>query len=334
MSNPVPIYSQVLPKSQQQRGYKQTSPSLQTANQSSRLFSSLRYDPRTPQPGIFDPGFDPLNHNHGGNFGQFNVNQNPEAYSRVEKFARESARRSARETGSGGRVESGSRMNAGRRERQIASHVRQAEHRINLRSLSLNEAASSRNHGINDKTPTDSNSRLRDSMPKENSRDFINSFNQLSSCREVIHESTRDTNKDLFIPCRENSRDLKEYSGRDVLRSREHILNRNSNRENTKDSSAGRDAIYENEGGIRGYHLQTEILVPDSSNRVHSVKRSTSSHKVAKGDSSASTTISEKRKFYCREWAFQKIAHCLEQRPISKTCGALILGLCFIIPMK
>lgn len=30
--------------------------------------------------------------------------------------------------------------------------------------------------------------------------------------------------------------------------------------------------------------------------------------------------------FYCREWAFAKIYHCLENRPTSKTCGALIMG--------
>lgn len=34
----------------------------------------------------------------------------------------------------------------------------------------------------------------------------------------------------------------------------------------------------------------------------------------------------DKKKFYCREWAFQKLAHCLDQRPVSKTCGALLLG--------
>ncbi|KAK6633628.1 hypothetical protein RUM44_004235 [Polyplax serrata] len=34
----------------------------------------------------------------------------------------------------------------------------------------------------------------------------------------------------------------------------------------------------------------------------------------------------DRRKFYCREWAFQKLAHCLEQRPASKTCGAFIVG--------
>ncbi|XP_072381674.1 uncharacterized protein [Diabrotica undecimpunctata] len=37
-------------------------------------------------------------------------------------------------------------------------------------------------------------------------------------------------------------------------------------------------------------------------------------------------TQEDKKKFYCREWAFQKLAHCLDQRPVSKTCGALLLG--------
>lgn len=37
-------------------------------------------------------------------------------------------------------------------------------------------------------------------------------------------------------------------------------------------------------------------------------------------------SVEEKKKFYCREWAFQKLAHCLDQRPVSKTCGALLLG--------
>ncbi|KAJ8298058.1 hypothetical protein KUTeg_024589 [Tegillarca granosa] len=32
------------------------------------------------------------------------------------------------------------------------------------------------------------------------------------------------------------------------------------------------------------------------------------------------------KRFYCREWAFSKINHCLENRPSSKTCGALIMG--------
>lgn len=33
-----------------------------------------------------------------------------------------------------------------------------------------------------------------------------------------------------------------------------------------------------------------------------------------------------RRRFFCREWAFVKLSHCLDQRPASKTCGALIVG--------
>ncbi|XP_011306875.1 ankyrin repeat domain-containing protein 50 isoform X2 [Fopius arisanus] len=36
--------------------------------------------------------------------------------------------------------------------------------------------------------------------------------------------------------------------------------------------------------------------------------------------------VIEKKRFFCREWAFMKLSHCLEQRPASKTCGALIVG--------
>lgn len=36
--------------------------------------------------------------------------------------------------------------------------------------------------------------------------------------------------------------------------------------------------------------------------------------------------VIEKKRFFCREWAFTKLAHCLEQRPASKTCGALVVG--------
>ncbi|XP_070553216.1 ankyrin repeat domain-containing protein 50-like [Ptychodera flava] len=32
------------------------------------------------------------------------------------------------------------------------------------------------------------------------------------------------------------------------------------------------------------------------------------------------------KRFYCREWAFQKLLHCLESRPTSKTCGTLVMG--------
>lgn len=34
----------------------------------------------------------------------------------------------------------------------------------------------------------------------------------------------------------------------------------------------------------------------------------------------------ERKRFYCREWAFVKLSHCLEQRGLSKTCGAVIVG--------
>ncbi|CAH0549633.1 unnamed protein product [Brassicogethes aeneus] len=34
----------------------------------------------------------------------------------------------------------------------------------------------------------------------------------------------------------------------------------------------------------------------------------------------------DKKKFYCRDWAFQKLSHCLDQRTVSKTCGVLLLG--------
>ncbi|XP_046331590.1 ankyrin repeat domain-containing protein 50-like isoform X1 [Haliotis rufescens] len=32
------------------------------------------------------------------------------------------------------------------------------------------------------------------------------------------------------------------------------------------------------------------------------------------------------KRFFCREWAFSKVNHCVEHRPSSKTCGALIMG--------
>lgn len=39
----------------------------------------------------------------------------------------------------------------------------------------------------------------------------------------------------------------------------------------------------------------------------------------------ASSLLQGKR-FYCREWAFSKVNQCLESRPQSKTCGALVMG--------
>lgn len=32
------------------------------------------------------------------------------------------------------------------------------------------------------------------------------------------------------------------------------------------------------------------------------------------------------KRFFCREWAFIKLLHCLETRPSSKTCGTLVMG--------
>ncbi|KAF9808210.1 hypothetical protein SFRURICE_012069 [Spodoptera frugiperda] len=43
------------------------------------------------------------------------------------------------------------------------------------------------------------------------------------------------------------------------------------------------------------------------------VRKSSSAHRVT--ETSIST---DKRRFFCREWAFQKIAHCLEQRPVTR----------------
>ncbi|XP_033742734.1 ankyrin repeat domain-containing protein 50-like [Pecten maximus] len=37
-------------------------------------------------------------------------------------------------------------------------------------------------------------------------------------------------------------------------------------------------------------------------------------------------SLLKSKRFFCREWAFSKINHCLENRPSSKTCGALIMG--------
>jgi predicted ATPase len=34
----------------------------------------------------------------------------------------------------------------------------------------------------------------------------------------------------------------------------------------------------------------------------------------------------ERKRFVCREWAFARLAHCLESRAASKTCGALVVG--------
>lgn len=36
--------------------------------------------------------------------------------------------------------------------------------------------------------------------------------------------------------------------------------------------------------------------------------------------------VEQPKRFYCRDWAFRKLAQCLEQRPTSRTCGTLVLG--------
>ncbi|KAL8617064.1 hypothetical protein ACOMHN_014235 [Nucella lapillus] len=39
-----------------------------------------------------------------------------------------------------------------------------------------------------------------------------------------------------------------------------------------------------------------------------------------------SDSLLKKKRFFCREWAFSKVQHCLDTRPASKTCGALVMG--------
>ncbi|GBP48310.1 Ankyrin repeat domain-containing protein 50 [Eumeta japonica] len=73
-----------------------------------------------------------------------------------------------------------------------------------------------------------------------------------------------------------------------------------------------RDRDYDVEG--------TQAPLSPIASRSRPVRKSSSAHRIE------TTIVTDKRRFFCREWAFQKIAHCLEQRPISKTCGALILG--------
>ena len=39
-----------------------------------------------------------------------------------------------------------------------------------------------------------------------------------------------------------------------------------------------------------------------------------------------SESLLKRKRFFCREWAFSKVQHCLDTRPASKTCGALVMG--------
>ncbi|KAK2159289.1 hypothetical protein LSH36_155g05015 [Paralvinella palmiformis] len=38
------------------------------------------------------------------------------------------------------------------------------------------------------------------------------------------------------------------------------------------------------------------------------------------------SSLLQGKRFYCREWAFSKVSHCLDNRSAAKTCGALIMG--------
>ncbi|XP_038219833.1 ankyrin repeat domain-containing protein 50, partial [Zerene cesonia] len=178
--------------------------------------------------------------------------------SRAEKLERrearegrrkeEARRRAPRNEPGEGKVEAYLRQNqvSIRQQQNRHSAVRQAEHRVNLRSLPLNEVTA-RGH---DRTPTD---RHR-GFPERESRDYR----------------------------RERDRDNFDFDG--------EPLSPIAARAHDKDSS-------------------------------RPVRKSSSAQRVNE------TTIStDKRRFFCREWVFQKIAYCLEQRAVSKTCGALILG--------
>ncbi|KAI8433350.1 hypothetical protein MSG28_015395 [Choristoneura fumiferana] len=228
MSNHMPIYSQVVPKSQYRK----------KTNTRERPQNLARTD------------FDPLNYNHGGNFQLLNAPLDVKMErERDKKERKETRRRTQRVEGSDGKVEAYLRQNqvSMRQQQHRHSAVRQAEHRVNLRSLPLNENAPARSH---DRTPTERHRGDRG-----------------------LHERERD--------------------GREHRRERE----KDRDRENAE--------------------FDGTPLTPPSS---RPVRKSSSAHRVTE------TISTDKRRFFCREWAFQKIAHCLEQRPVSKTCGALILG--------
>ncbi|CAH2056155.1 unnamed protein product, partial [Iphiclides podalirius] len=233
MSNQMPIYSQVVPKSQY-RGRN----SKGVASRETRGTNQARVD------------FDPLNFNHGGNVQLLNAPlesrmeklEKPERAEKRESRRKEENSRSRRKNEAcEGKVEAYLRQNqiSMRQQQHRHSAVRQAEHRVNLRSLPLNE-------------------------------------------RE-----------------REGSREYR--------------------RERERDRDRERDNNFEFEGtGSPLSPIASRAIERDSA---RPVRKSSSGQKVTEP---AITT--DKRRFFCREWAFQKIAHCLEQRPVSKTCGALILG--------
>ncbi|KAJ0182869.1 hypothetical protein K1T71_000845 [Dendrolimus kikuchii] len=234
MASFIPIYSQVVPKSQQMRG-KSSKPST------NRNVNLPRGD------------FDPLNYNNGGNFVT-------EQKDKKEVKRREERKRS-------GNRESEGKVEAYLRQYQVSirqqqhrhSAVRQAEHRVNLRSLPLNEAALTRHH---DRTPTD-----RHKPFPEKEKD---------GAREHRRERDKDRDKDNL------------------------------------DQDGNPLSITGHGGGREG---------------ARAVRKSASAQRVADAAAASASGIgADKRRFFCREWAFQKIAHCLEQRPNTKTCGALVLG--------
>nr|XP_037875505.1 LOW QUALITY PROTEIN: ankyrin repeat domain-containing protein 50 [Bombyx mori] len=226
MANQMPIYSQVVPKSQ----YK---PKSSKARQN-----------------LTKPDFDPLNCNNGGNFA--NADGKIDKEKKEKREARREGKRVKNE-GSEGKVEAYLRQYqvSMRQQQHRHSSVRQAEHRVNLRSLPLNEGVTSvRGH---ERTPT------------ERHRGF--------PCdREGGREHRRERDKD-------RDRDNFDADGAQLS------------------PSAPRDKD------------------------PRPMRKSSSSNRVPEA-----ATSTDKRRFFCREWAFQKIAHCLEQRPVSKTCGVLVLG--------
>ncbi|CAH2101957.1 unnamed protein product [Euphydryas editha] len=240
MSN-MPIYSQVLPKSQYRSKNSKGSTAREARPQNSR-------------------DFDPLNFNHGGNIQVLNA----PLESRVEKIEKRESRRkdetrtrrtqnrSERTDPNEGKVEAYLRQNqiSIRQQQHRHSAVRQAEHRVNLRSLPLNEV-SARGH---DRTPTDRH------------RGFPGD-------REASREYRRERERD-----RDREKDF-DFDGSPL-----------------------------------------SPIAPRCGDKERPVRKSTSAQRVSEMISA------DKRRFFCREWVFQKIAHCLEQRAVSKTAGALILG--------
>ncbi|CAG9794409.1 unnamed protein product [Diatraea saccharalis] len=146
MANQMPIYSQVLPKSQY-RGKN---------SKSSRSQMGTR-------------DFDPLNFNNGGNFlsptDKGEKCDRPDRGDRVDKERKDRRERSRDEASRSRRTQnrnevSENKVEAYLRQNQVNmrqqqhrhSAVRQAEHRVNLRSLQLNDVVSTRGH---DRTPTE-----------------------------------------------------------------------------------------------------------------------------------------------------------------------------------